>query len=570
MIPHESAPATSWLSSDSDAPASGVVWSPVTDSPSLSSTEVGKRGPPLTPEPDNLEHIDSWNIAIPTDDDSITRRRRTLAPIQILTDLERTKSSLDGNFWVNYDLFRIALAVIDQVALAMGLSSGRTWDDVLVYATEQAARQVPQADPREWAKVAERVVVSLVTVDVEVVRHLVHTTEGPTWRQQRFRLLYLHPDGTDGLEHLRASEQAINIFVDALDLDIEAAQIANEAQMAALIARGAVASAVQIARVARYRSIEYQERIRRIVADTLIDPDTHDWLGDVPAYLDAALAHVRDRLDAETALLDTVADRRAAVTDRTQLDALNRLLDILRECRYRHSELHRHLIGARGALRQALDDRFARPPRRTHRTDLGADLLVPLLAGSTARAAGATDRLLAVAGGLPVRWWPSLTTMTDELCTPPRTPELGAEYEPPEVDSIDTPEWWDAYEAVVEALLAGLSEPMRLSQLLARVEQTAETVAADSDTDDEQPLDPNVLAATIVHAAHHAWAPHLAGRSAGDRLVVAIATGTTLDSTSIRADDLLLIPAELSADIAASTPKAQRPNWFDDGQEVPE
>lgn len=32
----------------------------------------------------------------------------------------------------------------------------------------------------------------------------------------------------DGTDYLRASEQAINIFVEALDLEIEAAQIANE------------------------------------------------------------------------------------------------------------------------------------------------------------------------------------------------------------------------------------------------------------------------------------------------------------------------------------------------------
>ena len=73
----------------------------------------------------------------------------------------------------------------------------------------------------------------------------VHTEEGPQWRAQRFRLLYLHSGGEDGQEYLRASEQAINIFVEALDLDIEAAQIANEAQLSALIARGAVESAVR-------------------------------------------------------------------------------------------------------------------------------------------------------------------------------------------------------------------------------------------------------------------------------------------------------------------------------------
>lgn len=46
---------------------------------------------------------------------------------QVLTDSERTRANLEGDFWHHYDLFNIALAVIDQVALAMGISAGRTW-----------------------------------------------------------------------------------------------------------------------------------------------------------------------------------------------------------------------------------------------------------------------------------------------------------------------------------------------------------------------------------------------------------------------------------------------------------
>lgn len=485
-----------------------------------------------------------WDIVIPTDDESITRRRRALAPIQVLTDIERTKTSLDGDFWDRYDLFTIALAVIDQVALAMGISAGRTWDEAVTYAAEQAVRQVPDAVGSEWASVAERIVVSLVTTDVEIAKHLVYTTQGPAWRNQRFRLLYLHPTGSDGLEHLRASEQAINIFVEALDLDIEAAQIANEAQLNALIARGAVESAVQIARHARYRSIQYQERIRRIVADTLIDPDVHDWVGEVPALLDNALAHVRDRLDAESTLLDAVADRRTEVDDRSRLEAANQLIEILRECRRRHDELHRHLIGARSRLREALDDRFARPPRSVRRVNIGTDLLAPFLARTTRSAAAATDRLLATVGGMPVRWWPSLTTLTDELCTPPRSPEPGEEFHPPELNSMDQPEWWESYENTVDAVLDGIDQPTRLSQLLARVDQLADEVV------DDEPLEPRLLAAAIVHAAHRAWAARLAGRSAGDRVVVAVSTGVCLDTGDIRADDLLLVPGEVTADIS--------------------
>lgn len=486
-----------------------------------------------------------WEISIPTDDASVTRRRRALAPIQVLTDIERTKSLLDGDFWQRYDLFTLALAVIDQVALAMGISAGRTWDEALEYAERQAARQVPEADPKQHRTVAERVLVSLVTTDIEVVPYLTHTLEGPSWRTQRFRLLYVHPNG-EGLEYLRASEQAINIFVDALDLDVEAAQIANEAQLNALIARGAVESAVQIARHARYRSIQYQERIRRIVADTLIDPEAHDWIGDVPALLDAALSHVRERLSAEAALLDAVAERRTQIDDAPRLRAANQLIEILRECRRRHDELHGHLIGARTRLREALEDRLSRPPRAVRRAHIAVDLLQPYLTRTTDDAAAIADRTLAVVGGFTTRWLPSLTTITDELCAPGREPEPGEEVVAPEFAESDTPEWWEAYEDTVEAILGAVGDPVRLSQLLARIPDIADDV-----TDDEgQGLDPRTLAAALVHAVHRAWAARLSGRTAGDRVLIAVDTGLRIESGEIRSSDLLLVPGVVTADIA--------------------
>jgi tetratricopeptide (TPR) repeat protein len=492
---------------------------------------------------------DEWEIVIPTDDASITRRRRALAPIQVLADIERTKVNLDGDFWHRYDLFNIALAVIDQVALAMGISAGRTWDETLDYAVGQAARQAPDANQQQWRTVAERVLVSLVTTDVETVPYLVHTHRGPDWRAQRFRLLYVHAS-RDGQEYLRASEQAINIFVEALDIDVEAAQIANEAQLSALIARGAVESAVQIARHARYRSIQYQERIRRIVADTLIDPDAHDWIGDVPSLLDQALAHVRERLDAEAALLDAVADRRAELEDRARVRAANQLLEILRECRHRHDELHGHLIGARSRLREVLDDRFARPPGSVRRADLGTELLGPYLTRSTKACAALAARLLATVGGVSTRWWPSLTVLTDELCAPGRTLEPGEEYFLPEFDSVDQPEWWEAYEDTTEALLNAIDEPTRLSQLVARAQSAAHDVV---DTDG-QPLEASRLVESVIHVAHRAWAASLAGRPAGDRVVVGVTTGEAIDTGNIHSADLLLVPGVVAVDIDEPAP----------------
>jgi hypothetical protein len=158
-----------------------------------------------------------------------------------------------------------------------------------------------------------------------------------------------------------------------------------------------------------------------------------------------------------------------------------------------------------------------------------------------------TPRLLAVVGGLAVRWWPSLDTLVGGLCAAPRPPGQGDEIETPAFDVPEAPAWWEPYEETVNAMLDAIDEPTRLSQLLARMEDTALAVTDHTG----EPLDANLLAATTVHAAHRAWTTRLAGRTVGERLVVGVAVGATLDTGGIRSSDLLLVPATMIADIDA-------------------
>lgn len=485
----------------------------------------------------------SWDVSIPTDDASIMRRRRALAPIQVLNDLERNKAGFDGGFWDYYDLFSIALGVIDQVALAMGISAGRTWDEVLDYATGEARRQVPGGVAVQHRQVAERILVTLVTTDVEKVPYLVQTPDGPQWKQQRFKLLFINASGADAVEHLRASEQAINIFVNALDLDIEAAQIANEAQLQALIERGAVESATQLAQVAQYQSAQYLERTRRIIADTFLDPSGHDWVSEVPAMLEAALAHVADRLTAEAALTDALSEQRRQVDDPAKLAHVNDLLSRLRDCRHRHDALHLHLISARSRHREAVEGRLARPSTTRHRFDIAKDLLDPYLQRPTAVAAVAAERITATVGGISARWWPSLAVVTDELCAPARGPGAGEAYDEPEFDDTEPSDWWEPYEDTVDSMFAGIDEPIRLSQLIERADDVA---AAVSDSDGEQ-LDPRRLRSAIVHAGHRAWAAHLSGRADGDRIIVGVADTTRITSGGVSCADLILVPGTIGS-----------------------
>jgi hypothetical protein len=179
--------------------------------------------------------------------------------------------------------------------------------------------------------------------------------------------------------------------------------------------------------------------------------------------------------------------------------------------------------------------------------DLASDLLIPYMARPVKDAETAAERLVAAIGGIGSLWWPPLATITDELCAPARTPDEGEEIEPPEFEDAERTEWWEPYESAADSMIASIEDPIRLSQLLARAESVASGIA---DADGE-PLDAGLLVAATVHAAHRAWATHLAGRSAGDRVVLAAVTGQLLDSHGVRSADLLLLPGEITVDIAA-------------------
>ena len=118
------------------------------------------------------------------------------------------------------------------------------------------------------------------------------------------------------------------------------------------------------------------------------------------------------------------------------------------------------------------------------------------------------DRLLATVGGLSARWLPSLAVLTDELCAPARVPEPGEEFVSPLFDEGDEPEWWEPYEDTTDAIFEGIEEPVRLSQLVSQADQLAREVG---DADGE-PLDAGLLAASMVHTAHRAWATRLVRR----------------------------------------------------------
>lgn len=185
---------------------------------------------------------------------------------------------------------------------------------------------------------------------------------------------------SDGRIVLRLSDAAINLFSNALKLDIEDAQTAAEAVVQAQLARGRFSEAVNSARDARLQSIRFQEVIKRKLRETRQDISRVDWQDEMPHLLTAALQHIDTRCAVEENIAASAREKLDYLlpgSDEAQQVAT--VAQLVEDCYQRHVELHGRLMQARGVfLEEQVRQSFA--PRLTiNLPNLLADVLEPLL-----------------------------------------------------------------------------------------------------------------------------------------------------------------------------------------------
>lgn len=498
-------------------------------------------GPLTSPEESGLPDFgDTFSRpSIPTDATAIVRRKKSLSTAGPIGELNRTKIYLAGDYWEHYDLESIALALIDQVALHMGISTGMYYSAAVDYAQSQARSQRPQAASKEHHEVGLRVVTALIGTEPFTERYVEQGPSGPIWRVYSFRLLE-EALASDGDTYLRATQEAINVLVGGLDVDVESAQIATEAQIRALIERGALDQAAEAAKIARLLTVKYLEKIRTIERDTLVDLESHDWLGEVPAALTDALSHVCGRIEAETALYSALSDRRDTLVDPSARRNVNLLLEVLADCQHNNSVLQEHLIGVRGRMRAVQDSKFERRGSATPRHALDTDLLAPLLDSPAGRSSDAADVIWRHFTGVRRSIWLAWPALLESLLSPVEQVEHGEALDEPEFTSMELPEWWEAYWDVAESLLNEVKSPTRLDSILARIEP----IEVDGTW-----LEVASIAAALCHQAYSLRSTALVG-DVGESCtaLLAIPTGEALDSQYVRGPDLLLLPVVVAGE----------------------
>ena len=198
-------------------------------------------------------------------------------------------------------------------------------------------------------------------------------------RTLEFKLVYdsYHPDGRIVL---RLSDAAINIFLNALKLDIEDAQAAAEAVVQSPLARGRFNEAVSSARDARLQSIRFQEVIEQKLRETRRDINRVDWQNEVPCLLTTALQHINARCAVEENIAASAREKLEHLTlGSEEAQQVATVAQLVEDCYQRHVKLHGRLIQARSVFLDEQARQSFTPDLATDLPNFLTDVLEPLL-----------------------------------------------------------------------------------------------------------------------------------------------------------------------------------------------
>ncbi|MFJ4850037.1 MULTISPECIES: hypothetical protein [unclassified Streptomyces] len=477
----------------------------------------------------------------PAADEGLARRLKALACTAPLHDLDVRKANLAGEYSV-YAMAEVALAAIDLVTLNMDFDTGADHDQIISRLLPRVAAQAPGRSAAEHERVARWVLENLINVgSVDRGFRAVYGTFAPDGvyvrRDYDFKLVEEVP-GRDGTVYLRTTDEAVNVLVGALDTDVTSAQIAAEVKLEVLVNRGRLADAQLAAEQARYRTVQYAESLRRALDATRRNVRAVDWLRTVPDMIDEALAHVADRYRHENAILTNIRKARDEAEDPENKRRAAELVDIVKDCIRRHTQLQSRLLEAGPIFRAEQDRQAFAAPRGSALVgvlDLYGQLVAPVLPLPVERALRVTDAWFARGTGFRTASCVRVTDLVDALLTPPLEREhLGAEM--PEPDLIATPDDSrfsdEQLESALDLLDLPHDAPRRLSGLLAEARR-------------RDPELPYLVALLAVHAASPPVGT--AYRQGEERLLFAVDDGTRLEDPEFGGADLIVGTARLDA-----------------------
>ncbi|MBQ9815848.1 MAG: hypothetical protein IJM59_00040 [Proteobacteria bacterium] len=286
---------------------------------------------------------------------SLVKRLRVLLHAYPLFLLNQSDSRRDEALR-HYDTLTIALKIMDVVAERMGMEieADREYIDFslasLLDGMDRRAGLLP--DVSRHIQIVDRVLAALHN-DSDARRPFkmtytdIDASGEVSERQLEFRLIQ-DAFGLDGSTVMRLTNEAVNLYFNALELDLEDSQAATEAIVHSQMCRGKFDEARRSAHYAVRQSRLYCDRLRKMLRDTQRDISRVDWAEKAPKLISEAMGHLEARLDVERNIIATASERLEALTPGTPESlAVARVVDAIQYCIETHTVLQRELMTAR-------------------------------------------------------------------------------------------------------------------------------------------------------------------------------------------------------------------------------
>ena len=398
-----------------------------------------------------------------------------VGPVFELIHRSATRANIDHH---QYDLAQLSLRLIDYVVHNQASLEGAvSLDSAVDHLTQSARRMNPDDPDRPYIKVARLVFKAIFNdgrphkaswLDADNYDGQVHEDEFG------FRLLRMID--SDAGAAIAATDEAILLYLRALDTDLAdqalALKLMVEIQMEAGEFDKALETAKQATRTAQGLSASLRERL----TDTKRDIRAIDWDGAMPGWLKEVQGKIGQQLERDRQLLELA---RSAGEDPDAQDACQEIAGEVLAGQRVWTALEVHLQAAIPTFLDAQVSQRFNPRGLAALIDMTQDVLDPALTSAEPVLLRGVDALVkgVVAPPVPVVW--GLGELTDILFKPPtrydrKPPEFDDPGELIEVAPHSLPT--DVTQAAISVFSAAMTEPTRLSELLAAARRRADDV----------------------------------------------------------------------------------------------
>lgn len=347
----------------------------------LEDAPTGVHEPLRDGHPHGSEEGEYSSAAQARTDHSVRNQLRNMVLLEPIFRLHlmSAKSGGEGVSFDAVDQRALALLAFDFVSHRMVMGFGAKRDEIVRHIGEQALRMDPELSEHARDRIAEHVLDGLTNGRERHATFRIPYYDLPDerWRKREFRLLE-YEARIDGVLRYVLTPEGVTAFLSMLDIDPQLMQQAEELLIAKMIEKGSFEDALYLGRRSKARTIEYTERLGRLLRryesyPGAVPPDA------INETIDHSLDHVSEREEEEGQLLASIQGRQeGGGLEPDQRALLNEVRELLNDCRNRHARLHTNLIEAPERFLNA-QSRLFRIRERSRIPDLEPEVITPLL-----------------------------------------------------------------------------------------------------------------------------------------------------------------------------------------------